>query len=145
MSLVEVKVPNIGDFAGVSVIELLVKPGDTIAAEQSLITVESDKASMEIPSSHAGVVRELKVKLGDKVAEGSVLALVEPVASTAPAGAMGPPHPNPPPRRGRARKTPRRRLPPRAMPAAPTSNATCWCWALVPAATRPRSAPPTSA
>ena len=68
MSLIEIKVPDIGDFSEVAVIELLVKPGDTIKAEQSLITVESDKASMEIPSSHAGVVKELKVKLGDKVA-----------------------------------------------------------------------------
>ena len=65
MALVEVKVPDIGDFKDVSIIELLVKVGDTIRAEQSLITVESDKASMEIPSSHAGVVRELKVGMGD--------------------------------------------------------------------------------
>ena len=77
MSLIEVKVPDIGDFSEVTVIELLVKPGDTIKAEQSLITVESDKASMEIPSSAAGVVKELKVKLGDKVAEGSVVLLLE--------------------------------------------------------------------
>ena len=72
MALVEVKVPDIGDFKEVEIIEVLVKPGDTVAAEQSLITVESDKASMEIPSSHAGTVRELKVKLGDKVGEGSL-------------------------------------------------------------------------
>jgi pyruvate dehydrogenase E2 component (dihydrolipoamide acetyltransferase) len=71
--LVEVKVPDIGDFKDVAVIELLVKPGDTVAAEQSLLTVESDKASMEIPSSHAGVVKELKVKLGDKVSEGTLI------------------------------------------------------------------------
>jgi len=77
MALIEVKVPDIGDFAEVAVIEVLVKPGDTIKPEQSLITVESDKASMEIPSSHAGVVKELKVKLGDKVAEGSVVLLLE--------------------------------------------------------------------
>src|SRR6195952_2493677 len=77
MALVEVKVPDIGDFAEVEIIELLVKPGDTVKAEQSLITVESDKASMEIPSSHAGVVKELKVKLGDKVSEGSSLLVVE--------------------------------------------------------------------
>src|SRR6476646_6139293 len=77
MSLVEVKVPDIGDFKDVEVIELLVKPGDRIAVDQSLITVESDKASMEIPSSQAGVVRELKVKIGDKVSEGSVLLAVE--------------------------------------------------------------------
>ncbi|GAC1390017.1 MAG: dihydrolipoyl dehydrogenase [Variovorax sp.] len=77
MSLVEVKVPDIGDFDEVSVIELLVKAGDTIKAEQSLVTVESDKASMEIPSTHAGVVKELKVKLGDKVRQGSVLLVLE--------------------------------------------------------------------
>ena len=75
--LVEIKVPDIGDFAEVSVIELLVKPGDAIQAEQSLITVESDKASMEIPSSQAGVVKELKVKLGDMVKQGSVVLLLE--------------------------------------------------------------------
>ncbi len=77
MALVEVKVPDIGDFKEVEVIELLVKPGDTVAVDQSLLTVESDKASMEIPSSHAGVVKELRVKLGDKVAEGSVVLVIE--------------------------------------------------------------------
>ena len=77
MSLVEVKVPDIGDFKEVEVIELLVKPGDRIALDQSLITVESDKASMEIPSNQAGVVKELKVKIGDKVAEGSLLLTLE--------------------------------------------------------------------
>ena len=79
--LVEIKVPDIGDFAEVSVIELLVKPGDAIQAEQSLITVESDKASMEIPSSQAGVVKELKVKLGDMVKQGSVVLLLEATAA----------------------------------------------------------------
>ena len=77
MAIIDIKVPDIGDFSEVAVIELLVKVGDTIKAEQSLVTVESDKASMEIPSSHAGVVKELKVKLGDKVAEGSVLLALE--------------------------------------------------------------------
>jgi pyruvate dehydrogenase E2 component (dihydrolipoamide acetyltransferase) len=77
MALVEVKVPDIGDFKDVEIIELLVKPGDTVKAEQSLVTVESDKASMEIPSSHAGVVKELKVKLGDKINEGSLLLVIE--------------------------------------------------------------------
>ncbi|MDX9969969.1 MAG: biotin/lipoyl-containing protein, partial [Hydrogenophaga sp.] len=67
MALVEVKVPDIGDFSEVAVIELLVKVGDTVSVEQSLVTVESDKASMEIPSSYAGVVKELKVAVGDKV------------------------------------------------------------------------------
>jgi pyruvate dehydrogenase E2 component (dihydrolipoamide acetyltransferase) len=77
MAIVEIKVPDIGDFDEVTVIELLVKPGDTVTADQSLLTVESDKASMEIPSSHAGVVKELKVKLGDKVSEGSLVLLLE--------------------------------------------------------------------
>ena len=86
MALLEIKVPDIGDFADVAVIELLVKPGDTIRPEQSLITVESDKASMEIPASHGGVVKELKVKLGDKVKEGSVVLLLEVEA----AGAIAP-------------------------------------------------------
>lgn len=85
MSAIEVKVPDIGDFKEVEVIEVLVKVGDTIKVDQSLITVESDKASMEIPSSHAGVIKELRVKLGDKVAEGSLLLIVE--AAGAPAAA----------------------------------------------------------
>ena len=92
MSQIEVKVPDIGDFKEVEVIELLVKPGDTVQAEQSLITVESDKASMEIPSSAAGVVKELKVKLGDKVSEGSLVLLLEAsgAAAAAPAPAAAP-------------------------------------------------------
>jgi pyruvate dehydrogenase E2 component (dihydrolipoamide acetyltransferase) len=81
MSLIEIKVPDIGDFKEVEVIEILIKVGDTVKAEQSLITVESDKASMEIPSSHAGVVKELKIKLGDKVAEGSIVLMLEASAS----------------------------------------------------------------
>ena len=88
MALIEVKVPDIGDFDEVAVIELLVKVGDTVKAEQSLITVESDKASMEIPSSTAGVVKELRVKLGDKVKEGSIVLVVEAAgAAAAPAAA----------------------------------------------------------
>jgi pyruvate dehydrogenase E2 component (dihydrolipoamide acetyltransferase) len=99
MATVEVKVPDIGDFAEVEIIELLVKPGDTVKAEQSLITVESDKASMEIPSSHAGVIKELRVKLGDKVKEGSLVLVLEaegagavaaPAAAPAPAAAAAP-------------------------------------------------------
>jgi pyruvate/2-oxoglutarate dehydrogenase complex dihydrolipoamide acyltransferase (E2) component len=80
MSIVEVKVPDIGDFKEVEVIELMVKPGDTIKVDQSLVTVESDKASMEIPSSHAGVVKEIKIKVGDKVAEGSLVLMLEEAA-----------------------------------------------------------------
>ncbi len=85
MAIIEVKVPDIGDFKSVAIIEVLVKPGDVVKAEQSLITVESDKASMEIPSSAAGVVKELKVKIGDKVAEGSVILSLEAEAAAAPA------------------------------------------------------------
>jgi len=77
MALVNIQVPDIGDFDEVGVIELLVKPGDSVKAEQSLITVESDKASMEIPSSHAGTVKEIKVALGDKVKQGSVIVVLE--------------------------------------------------------------------
>ena len=77
MALIDIKVPDIGDFKDVAIIELLVKPGDSVKAEQSLITVESDKASMEIPSSAAGVVKELKVKVGDTVSEGSVILSLE--------------------------------------------------------------------
>ncbi len=87
MSEIQVKVPDIGDFKDVAVIELLVQPGDTVAVEQSLITVESDKASMEIPSSHAGVVKSLAVKLGDTVNEGSVILTLEAAAADAPAPA----------------------------------------------------------
>ena len=96
MAQIDIQVPDIGDFDEVTVIEVLVKAGDTIKAEQSLITVESDKASMEIPSSHAGVVKALKVQLGDKVSEGTVVLTLDssdaastaaPVAAAAPAPA----------------------------------------------------------
>ncbi|SFC30791.1 dihydrolipoyl dehydrogenase [Massilia yuzhufengensis] len=90
MSTVEVKVPNIGDFKDVEVIELLVKPGDTIKVDQSLITVESDKASMEIPSTKAGVIKEITVKVGDKVNEGSLLLHIEESAAGAAAPAPAP-------------------------------------------------------
>ena len=96
MALIDIKVPDIGDFKDVAVIELLVKPGDTVKAEQSLITVESDKASMEIPSSHAGVVKDVKVKVGDVVNEGSVMVSLEAEgAAAAPASAPAPATPAP--------------------------------------------------
>jgi dihydrolipoamide dehydrogenase len=88
MAQVEVTVPDIGDFKDVAVIEVLVKPGETIAVDTSLIMVESDKASMEIPSSHAGVVKEVKVKVDDRVSEGSVILVLEAAgAAAAPAPA----------------------------------------------------------
>ncbi|NBS77612.1 MAG: FAD-dependent oxidoreductase, partial [Betaproteobacteria bacterium] len=86
MANIDIQVPDIGDFDEVAVIELLVKVGDTVAVDQSLITVESDKASMEIPSSHAGVVTALKVMLGDKVKQGSVVLTME--ATSAPSLAV---------------------------------------------------------
>jgi dihydrolipoamide dehydrogenase len=85
MAVMDIRVPDLGDFKDVGVIEVLVAVGDQIRAEQSLVTVESDKASMEIPSSHAGTVRELKVKLGDKISEGSVLLTLEVADAAAPA------------------------------------------------------------
>ena len=136
---IDVRVPDIGDFKDVPVIEVLVKAGDTVKAEDPLITLESDKATMDVPSPVAGTIAELKVKVGDKVAEGSA-------------------HPDAVDRRGRtaARAVARRRQ--RAAPstvaapaaafvcrAAPTSSARCSCSAPDPAATRRRSAPPISA
>ena len=88
-NLVEIKVPDIGDFTDVPVIDVFIKPGDTIAVEDALVTLESDKATMDVPASAAGVVREVKVKLGDKVSEGTVVALVE-AAATAAAGSGAP-------------------------------------------------------
>ncbi len=97
----EVKVPDIGDFKNIEVIEVLVKPGDSVKKEQSLITLESDKATMEIPSPAAGVVKELKLKTGDKVSQGSLILLLEaaagatlaaakPAAAAAPAQSAAP-------------------------------------------------------
>ncbi len=85
MALIEIKVPDIGDFKEVEIVEILVQPGDAVAQEASLATLESDKASMEVPSSDSGVVKELRVQVGEKVSEGSVLLLLETeVAATSP-------------------------------------------------------------
>ena len=96
--LLEIKVPDIGDYQDVPVIEVHIKPGDRIEKEQSLITLESDKATMDVPSSHAGVVKEVKVKVGDNISEGGVVLLLEasdasasaPASSTAPAAQVAP-------------------------------------------------------
>jgi dihydrolipoamide dehydrogenase len=108
MATIEVKVPDIGDFKDVAVIELLVKPGDRVAVDQSLITVESDKASMEIPSSAAGVVKELRVKLGDKVNQGSPLLVLEGDGAGAVAAApdVAAPSPSPAPAQAPTAPTP---------------------------------------
>ena len=94
-NLVEVKVPDIGDFADIPVIEILVKVGDTVKKEDSLVSLESDKATMEVPSTHSGVVKEIRVKLGDKVSMGSlVLMLEESAAAAAPSSAVQTPSPS---------------------------------------------------
>jgi len=103
MATQELKVPDIGDFKDIPVIEVLVKVGDTVAKEQSIVTLESDKATMEVPADVAGVIKELRVKLGDKVSEGSVVAIIEAgaaapaVAAIAPAAAAQAPAPTPAP------------------------------------------------
>ncbi|HWV17057.1 MAG TPA: biotin/lipoyl-containing protein, partial [Rhodocyclaceae bacterium] len=97
MSIIEVKVPDIGDFKDVPVIEVLVKVGDTVKAEDALVTLESDKATMDVPSPAGGVVKEIKVKIGDAISEGSVVLLLEAAAvetaapvAPAPAAASAP-------------------------------------------------------
>jgi len=90
MAQIEIKVPDIGDFKDVPVIELQVKPGDTVAKEDPLVTLESDKATMEVPSTHAGTVKELRVKVGDKVSQGTVIAVLEAVDAAAAAKPAAP-------------------------------------------------------
>lgn len=120
--LIEILVPDIGNFDSVDVIEVLVKAGDTIAKEDSLITVESDKASMDIPSSHAGVVKELKLKIGDKVSKGSLILLVEVEgAASAPAKVDAKP----------AQEAPAPAAPVPTAPAAPTGNNDISCQVMV--------------
>src|SRR5258708_10268761 len=81
MAAIEIKVPDIGDFKDVPVIELLVKPGDKVNKEDSLVTLESGKATMEVPSTHAGTVKEVKVKIGHKVSKGTLIAILDPDAA----------------------------------------------------------------
>src|SRR5258707_15069520 len=83
MAAIEIRVPDIGDFKDVPVIELQVKPGDKVQKEDSLVTLESDKATMEVPSTHAGTVKEIKVKIGDKVSKGTLIAILETEATQA--------------------------------------------------------------
>lgn len=102
MAKIDIRVPDIGDIKEAAVIEVLVKPGQTIAAEQSLITIESDKASMEVPSSHAGTVSDIQVKLGDRVSTGTVILTLEvagdAAVSTEPASSPSAPTPTSQPR-----------------------------------------------
>jgi dihydrolipoamide dehydrogenase len=92
MAQIEIKVPDIGDFKDVPVIELLVKPGDAVAKEDALVTLESDKATMEVPSTHAGTVKEVRVKVGDKVSQGTLIAILDAAAATAPTPAPAQPN-----------------------------------------------------
>ncbi|WP_284209365.1 biotin/lipoyl-containing protein, partial [Chitiniphilus shinanonensis] len=92
-NIIELKVPDIGDHSNVDVIEVFVAAGDSVAVEQSLITLETDKATMEVPATAAGVIKEVKVKVGDKVSEGSVIALVEASAGAATAAPQPAPAP----------------------------------------------------
>ena len=96
MSLVEIKVPDIGDYKNIPVIEILVAAGDTVSAEDPLVTLESDKATMEVPAPVAGVIKELKVKVGDKVSEGTLVMTLEAgTATAAPAQETAKPAPSP--------------------------------------------------
>ncbi len=110
---IEVKVPDIGDFKDVPVIEVLVKPGDTVKAEDPLLTLESDKATMDVPSPAAGVVRELRVKIGDKVSEGVVVMTLEAAAGDAQTAE--------PPRAAAAPETAAAAPPAQVAPAAPAA------------------------
>jgi pyruvate dehydrogenase E2 component (dihydrolipoamide acetyltransferase) len=148
MATIEARVPDIGNYKDVPVIELLVKPGDTVKADQGLVTLESDKATMEVPSPAAGVVRELKVKLGDSLAEGSLVAIIETVAAaTAPAPAAAPAAPPapvaPPPAAAPAAApapapTPAPAPAPAAAPPAPAVSASA---AELPPGQRPHASP----
>ncbi|MEO7742164.1 MAG: dihydrolipoyl dehydrogenase [Usitatibacter sp.] len=102
MAAIDIKVPDIGDFKDVPVIEILVKPGDEVKKEDSLVTLESDKATMEVPSTHSGVVKEVRVKVGDKVAQGTVIATIESAEASKPTA----PAATPPPSRTEAPASP---------------------------------------
>ena len=94
-NIIEVKVPDIGDFKNIPVIEVLVKPGDSVNKEAPLVTLESDKATMEVPAPAAGIVKEIKVKLGDKVSEGSLVLMLESAGDGAAAKPAAPQMPAP--------------------------------------------------
>jgi len=126
--LLEIKVPDIGDYQDVPVIEVHIKPGDRVEKEQSLITLESDKATMDVPSSHAGIVKEVKVKVGDSISEGGLVLLLEPSDASASAASSAPVPPTPAPQAAPAtpvQKTvapPAAPIPTPAVVSAPTST-----------------------
>jgi dihydrolipoamide dehydrogenase len=133
MAIIEVKVPDIGDFKDVEIIEILVKPGDTIKKEDSLISLESDKATMEVPSSHAGVVKELKVKVGDKVSQGTLVLMLDADGAAAPAPKAAAPAAAPAPAKAAAPAAPTAKPAPANIPNAAkyTGNADVTCDMLV--------------
>src|SRR5476651_2265822 len=124
MSVIEVKVPDIGDFKEIPIIEILVKPGDSVNAEDPLIALESDKATMEVPAPQAGTVKEIKVKVGDKVSQGTLVLMLDAAESAAaPAAKPAPEQPAaPPPAAAPAKTAPPPTVAPQpATPAAPQS------------------------
>ena len=135
MAQIEVKVPDIGDFQDVPVIEIHVKPGDTVAVEDPLLTLESDKATMDVPSSAAGTVIEVKVKVGDKVSEGSVVVLLDAAATAAPPAQAPTPAPAPAQPAAKPAQSP-------AVPAAEAVVASDQVCALRPTEAEPTTAPP---
>lgn len=138
MSIIELKVPDIGGHENVDIIAVEIQAGDSVALEDTLITLETDKATMDVPAEAAGVVKEVRVKMGDKISEGGVIAVIEaataaaeaPAAKAEPAAAAAAPTPAPQAA---------------AFPAAPTPNTMWWCWAAAPAVIPPPLPPPTPA
>ena len=122
--LLEIKVPDIGDYQDVPVIEVHIKPGDRVEKEQSLITLESDKATMDVPSSHAGIVKEVKVKVGDSISEGGLVLLLEPSDASASAASSAPVPPTPAPQAAPAAPVQKTVAPPAApIPTPPVVSA----------------------
>ncbi|MBK7685514.1 MAG: dihydrolipoyllysine-residue acetyltransferase [Rhodocyclaceae bacterium] len=148
-NLVEVKVPDIGDFKGIPVIEVLVAVGDVVKVDDSLVTLESDKATMDVPSSSAGVVTELRMKVGDLVSEGSVVAVVDMAAASAAAGAAVGAGDTPPPLKATSPPAAPQQAAPATTLAAPppaqtpvSSSAMAMNEGMVPAPTELHGAPP---
>lgn len=130
MSLIELKVPDIGGHENVDIIAVEIKAGDTLAVEDTLITLETDKATMDVPAEAAGVVKEVKVKVGDKISEGGVIAVIEAVGA-----AEAPKAEEKRQRRQQKRpKRPQQRRKRQHLAAAPMPTTMWWCWAAAPAA-----------
>ena len=151
----EIRLPDIGDFKDVPIIEILVAPGQSVRKDETILTLESDKASMDVPAPEDGVIGEIRVKVGDKVTQGDVLATYsgggetkQAAAPQTPKAPRRPPTPEAAASKSRSplprppRPQVRRRSPPPTLAARPISRPISWFWAPVPAATPPPSAPP---